>query len=65
MWFLTNDLLPIAKDASRGRWQRVGVFTISHRSTSDHFDPDLREKLILELEGISAYCIRGAIRGKG
>lgn len=60
LWLLANQL-PIAKDASHGLWRRVKVIPFARRFTSDQIDQNLREKLMLEKEGIFAWCVRGAM----
>jgi putative DNA primase/helicase len=60
IWIATNHR-PTIDDDSFGTWRRVQLIPFNERIASDECDPDLAEKLTVELAGILNWAIAGAI----
>jgi putative DNA primase/helicase len=60
LWFQANHL-PNAKDASHGFWRRPIVIPFNAKFEGRAIDPNLKQKLLAEREGIFAWIVQGAI----
>ena len=57
--FETN-YLPIIKENEHATWRRIVVIPFLFTVAKNDIDKDLREKLLVEKEGILLWCIQGA-----
>jgi putative DNA primase/helicase len=60
LWLQTNEL-PEVEDMGHGVWRRVRVMDWPAHFLAKDADPELSEKLELELEGILLWIIQGAL----
>jgi putative DNA primase/helicase len=59
LWLATNHC-PSISDTSVGMWRRVRLIPLDVQITEEERDPDLKEKLLQEREGIMQWALEGA-----
>ena len=57
---LTNNK-PIVDDTSDGTWRRIQFLPFDQQFNGPRRDETLGDKLVAELPGILAWCVRGAV----
>lgn len=60
LWLATNHL-PQIKDNSHAMWRRIKIIPFDRTFSNEERDSQLFEKLKGELDGILAWCVRGAV----
>lgn len=57
--FLATNHRPVVKGDDNGIWRRLRLWPFTVEIPPDEQDPELKEKLLGELPGILAFCVRG------